>query len=319
MSGYPEGARVEKGAGGLDRLVLEASDGAAHVYLHGGHVTHFQPRGERPVLWTSAHSRFEAGKPIRGGVPVCFPWFGPKAGSPEAPLHGFARILPWAVSSVARERDGALRAVLELTAEAAARGGFPHELALSLAVVVSRTLRLELSVRNVNGAPASFEEALHSYFAVADVRAIRISGLEGVRYIDKTAGAASSERSGIHSRGAQGGPGGSGAAPSQNIAPPAGEPIAIDGETDRVYLATTGTVTIEDPGWRRKIVVSKSGSATTVVWNPWIAKAKAMPDFGDDEWPLMVCVETANAGASAVTLLPGAVHVMTATIETRAL
>jgi glucose-6-phosphate 1-epimerase len=78
-------------------------------------------------------------------------------------------------------------------------------------------------------------------------------------------------------------------------------------------------VTIEDPGWRRKIVVSKSGSATTVVWNPWIAKAKAMPDFGDDEWPLMVCVETANAGASAVTLLPGAVHVMTATIETRAL
>jgi D-hexose-6-phosphate mutarotase len=347
MSGYPEGARVEKGAGGLDRLVLEASDGAAHVYLHGGHVTHFQPRGERPVLWTSAHSRFEAGKPIRGGVPVCFPWFGPKAGSPEAPLHGFARILPWAVSSVARERDGALRAVLELTAEAAARGGFPHELALSLAVVVSRTLRLELSVRNVNGAPASFEEALHSYFAVADVRAIRISGLEGVRYIDKTAGAASSERSGIHSRGAQGGPGGSAAAPSQNnessersgihsrgaqggpggsaaapsqnIAPPAGEPIAIDGETDRVYLATTGTVTIEDPGWRRKIVVSKSGSATTVVWNPWIAKAKAMPDFGDDEWPLMVCVETANAGASAVTLLPGAVHVMTATIETRAL
>jgi D-hexose-6-phosphate mutarotase len=319
MSGYPEGARVEKGAGWLDRLVLEASDGAAHVYLHGGHVTHFQPRGERPVLWTSAHSRFEAGKPIRGGVPVCFPWFGPKAGSPEAPLHGFARILPWAVSSVARERDGALRAVLELTAEAAARGGFPHELALSLAVVVSRTLRLELSVRNVNGAPASFEEALHSYFAVADVRAIRISGLEGVRYIDKTAGAASSERSGIHSRGAQGGPGGSAAAPSQNIAPPAGEPIAIDGETDRVYLATTGTVTIEDPGWRRKIVVSKSGSATTVVWNPWIAKAKAMPDFGDDEWPLMVCVETANAGASAVTLLPGAVHVMTATIETRAL
>ena len=289
MERYPEGARLEKGPGGLDRLLLQAAEGEAHVFLQGAHVSHFQPKGEKPVLWMSGESRFEAGKPIRGGVPVCFPWFGPKAGSPDAPMHGFARILPWAVSEVTREPDGGLRAVLELSAEAAARGGFPHELALSLSVSVGRSLRMALTARNVNSAAATIEEALHSYFAVSDVRQVRIHGLEGVGYVDKTAAMARKP----------GEPG----------------PIAIAAETDRVYPGTTGTVTIEDPGWRRRIVVSKSGSATTVVWNPWIAKAKAMPDFGDDEWTGMVCVETANAGDDAVTLAPGASHVMTATLE----
>ena len=97
MERLPDGARLEKGPGGLDRLELHAADGEALVYLHGAHVAHFQPKGGRPVLWMSAQSRFEAGKPIRGGVPICFPWFGPKAGAPDAPLHGFARILPWTV------------------------------------------------------------------------------------------------------------------------------------------------------------------------------------------------------------------------------
>ncbi|HSD67042.1 MAG TPA: D-hexose-6-phosphate mutarotase [Vicinamibacteria bacterium] len=292
MERYPDGARLEKGLGGLDRLVLHATEGEALVYLQGAHVAHFEPKGGRPVLWMSAASRFEAGKPLRGGVPVCFPWFGPKAGSPEAPLHGFARILPWAVGAVVRETDGGLRAVLELTAEAAARGGFPRELSLSLVLTVSRTLRMELTVRNVDSAPATYEEALHSYFAVSDVRQARIRGLEGVAYVDKTAAMARR-------------PGESG-------------PIAIAAETDRVYPGATGTVTIEDPGWRRRIVVGKSGSATTVVWNPWVAKAKAMPDFGDEEWTGMVCVETANAMDDAVTLAPGASHVMTATLEVRA-
>jgi D-hexose-6-phosphate mutarotase len=289
MQRYPEGVRVETGPGGLERLVLRAEEGEAHVFLHGGHVSHFLPRGERPVLWMSRESRFEAGKPIRGGVPICFPWFGPKAGAPEAPLHGYARILPWAVAEVVREADGSLRAVLELSAEATARGGFPHELSLTLAVGVSRSLRLELTARNENGAPARFEAALHSYFAVSDVRQVRVSGLEGRGFVDKTAAMA---------RGA-------------------GEarPLAIAAETDRVYPATTATVTIDDPGWARRIVIAKAGSATTVVWNPWIAKAKAMPDFGDDEWTGMLCVETANAMDDAVSLAPGATHAMTATIE----
>ncbi|HYN04348.1 MAG TPA: D-hexose-6-phosphate mutarotase, partial [Vicinamibacteria bacterium] len=187
MERLPDGARIEQGPGGLERLVLSASDGEAVVYLQGAHVAHFQPRGEKPVLWMSAESRFEAGKPIRGGVPICFPWFGPKAGAPDAPLHGFARILPWSIAAVTRESDGSLRATLDLTSDAAARGGFPHELALSLTVRVGRNLRLELAVRNTDAAPRAFEAALHSYFAVSDVRQVRLLGLEGTAFVDKTA------------------------------------------------------------------------------------------------------------------------------------
>ena len=292
MERLPDGARLEKGPGSLERLVLSASDGEAVVYLQGAHLAHFQPKGEKPVLWMSAESRYEAGKPLRGGVPICFPWFGPKAGAPDAPLHGFARILPWTVASVAPEKDGSLRATLELTADAAARGGFPHELALSLTVRVGRALRLDLAVHNTDAAPRAFEAALHSYLAVSDVRQVRIRGLEGAAYVDKTAGMA--------------------------LKPGASEPIVIAAETDRVYLGATGTVTIEDPGWRRHVVIGKSASSTTVVWNPWVAKAKAMADFGDEEWPGMVCVETANAMDDAVTLAPGATHVMTATLEVQA-
>jgi D-hexose-6-phosphate mutarotase len=285
----PEGVSLEPGPGGLERLRLVAAEGEAHVFLHGGHVSHFQPNGERPVLWLSRASRFERDRPIRGGVPVCFPWFGPKAGAPEAPMHGFARILAWGVARVTREPDGRLEAALELTPEAAARGGFPTELGLTLTVSVGRSLRLALAVRNVEAAPAHFEEALHSYFAVSDVRDVRVLGLEGTGYLDKTEGMARR--------------------------PGALEPTAISAETDRVYLDTTATVTIEDPAWGRRIVVSKAGSATTVLWNPWIAKARAMPDFGDDEWSGMLCVETANVGAQAVTLAPATNHVMTATVR----
>jgi glucose-6-phosphate 1-epimerase len=289
MERYPDGVRLERTPGGLDRLALDAAGGEAVVYLQGAHVAHFHPKGGRPVLWMSLASRFEGGKPIRGGVPICFPWFGRKAGSPEAPQHGFARILPWTIVEVTREADFGLRALLELTPETVARGGFVTELQAALAVTVSRSLRMDLTVRNVGRASATFEEALHSYFAVSDVRQVRVRGLEGVGYVDSTAAATRK--------------------------PGDTEPIAIAAETDRVYTGATGTVTVDDPGWRRRIVVGKQGSATTVVWNPWVAKAKAMPDFGDDEWTGMICIETANALDDAIHLAPGDSHVMTATVE----
>jgi glucose-6-phosphate 1-epimerase len=289
MEPLPDGARLERGPGGLERLVLSGHEAEAIVYLQGAHVAHFQPKGTRPVLWMSSQSRFELGRAIRGGVPICFPWFGPKPGSPDAPLHGFARILPFSLRAVTPQADGGLRAILDLPASAAAQGGFPHELSLSLAVTVGRSLRMELTVGNADAAARTFEAALHSYFAVSDVRQVRVHGLEGTAFVDKTAGMARK-------------PGEDG-------------PIAIAAETDRVYLGTGAAVTIEDPGWKRRVVVHKSGSATTVVWNPWVAKAKAMPDFGDDEWSGMLCVETANAMDDAVTLAPGATHVMTATLS----
>lgn len=293
MERLPDGARVETGPGGLERLVVQAAGAEAHVYPQGAHVAHFQPRGERPVLWMSGRSSFvggSPGKPIRGGVPICFPWFGPKAGTPEAPVHGLARLLPWTLRAVEPEGDS-LRAVLELAASDPLRAHFPHDVALTLAVSVGPSLVMALTVRNPGGSPFVYEDALHTYFAVSDVRQVRIGGLEGVGFVDKTAGGA--RRAGEAA------------------------PIAITGETDRVYLGSESTVTIEDPGWARRIEVAKTGSRTTVVWNPWVAKAKAMPDFGDEEWPGMVCVETANALDDAVRLAPGASHTTSSAIEVR--
>ena len=181
--------------------------------------------------------------------------------------------------------------VLELVSDEATRALFPHDVRVSLEVVVGSSLSLALTVRNTGPLPLPFEEALHTYLAVSDVRQCRVSGLEGTAFVDKTAAGA------------------------RRPGEPA--PIVVAAETDRVYLGTEAAVTVEDAAWARRIVVSKTGSRTTVVWNPWVAKAKAMPDFGDDEWPGMLCVETANAVEDAVTLAPGASHTMTATIEAR--
>jgi len=278
--GIPGVVQVDAGSGSLPRVVVTGDHASAEMYLHGAHLTAFQPRGAMPVLFMSRKSWFEPNKPIRGGVPVCFPWFGPKVGSPESPAHGYARIRDWDLESCARQPDGTVRVGFALDAD---------ECALRLAFGVGRSLEMDLEVRAKTA--FSFEEALHTYFLVGDVRKVGVEGLDNVDYLDKT--------------------------DSFRRKTQAPEPIRITGETDRIYLNTRGACVIRDPLLERTIRVEKEGSDTTVVWNPWVAKAKAMPDFGDDEWPRMVCVETANVKADAVTLEPGADHTMTAHVSVR--
>jgi D-hexose-6-phosphate mutarotase len=241
----------------------------------------------------SSKSRFEGGapgKPIRGGVPICFPWFGPKAGVPTAPAHGVARILAWQLSAVTREVEGSVRATFELASDSYTRTLYAHDFAATFSITVGRSLKMDLTVHNQGPSAMTFEAAFHSYLAVGDVRQIAISGLEGAAFIDQAD--ADVRKIGNSS------------------------PISIARQVDRAYIGTSAPVTIADPVWQRRIVVRKSGSATTVVWNPWIEKAKALPDFGDDEWTEMVCVETANAFENAVTIGASASsHVMSATIE----
>src|ERR1043166_4227867 len=259
----------EAGNNQLVRAVLTTPLADAHVYLHGANITHYQPRGQRPVLFLSAKSHFQANKPIRGGVPICFPWFGANANDPNAPMHGTARLNEWAVESAASNADGSVTLTLVLAP-------------CRYRVTVGRALRLSLDVNNASVAPLWFEEALHSYFAVSDARQVSIEGLAGTDYLDKFT----------------------------NFQPrrEGKEPIRLVGETDRIYLKTTATCVINDPDWSRRIVIEKSGSDSTVVWNPWIEKARALPDFGDDEWPGMVCIETCNVKQHAITLLAGQSH-----------
>jgi D-hexose-6-phosphate mutarotase len=279
----------EEGPNGLVRAVVGGAGGQAHVYLHGAHVTHFAPDGQASVLFTSARSFYARDKAIRGGVPVIFPWFGPRAGHPSAPMHGFARTAEWEVVAVERPGGGPPSIVLGLASSEATRTAWEHDFEVRYRVTVGTVLDLALEVRNTSARPFTFEEALHTYLAVADVTGVGITGLAGTTYIDKVDG--------------------------MRRKPQDAGPMRITGETDRVYLATGAACTVDDPRGGRRLVVDKDGSATTVVWNPWRDKAKAMSDLGPDEWQSMVCIETANAADNAVTLAPGARHAMRATLR----
>lgn len=272
-------------AHGLDAIRITHPRAAGLIYLHGAHVASWQPAGQGEVLFMSAKSWFENAKPIRGGVPICFPWFGPKADNPAAPAHGTVRLRAWDVETITQDAAG-VTVMLVTHSTPADAALFPHPFTLRHRVRFGDALRMELLITNTGPAPAKFEMALHTYFAVADIHQVRIEGLDGVEYLDKVDGGKRQRQSG---------------------------PIRFTGETDRPYQNTTGTVTIADGP--RRITIEKSGSRTTVVWNPWINKAKAMSDFGDEEWPNMVCVETANVGANALELAPGAAHTMAAVIR----
>jgi glucose-6-phosphate 1-epimerase len=287
--GIPGAVRFEIGTNRLIRAIIDTPQAEALVYLHGAHVTHYQPRGDRPVLFMSERSRFVPGMPIRGGVPVVFPWFGPKAGEPAGPMHGFARIEEWGVESITQSADGSVTIILGLGARDATHPGWPYACSLRHRVVIGERLDLTLEVGSRSDGQVIFEEALHTYLAVGDVRQISVIGLAGSHYIDKTDGMKRKVQE--------------------------ASPIQIVGETDRVYLGTKATCVVDDPITGRRLVVEKFGSEATVVWNPWIAKAKAMPDFGDDEWPGMLCIESGNIADHAVTLAPGQRHEMQISIR----
>lgn len=282
------GVQVVEGRGGLPFIRVANNQVEAEIHLHGAHVTRFKPAGQPDVLFVSQQSHWQADKPIRGGVPICFPWFGPKADDPAAVMHGFARLKTFELQSI-EQKNGGVEIVLALEADEQTRAMWPVDFILRHRIHLSSRLTMGLEVENRQTTAIQFEEALHSYFLVDDSRQIQITGLEGVTYLDKTNGRTPKIQANV--------------------------PITITAETDRVYLPTTGPTMIHHATAGRTIRVEKENSQTTVVWNPWINKSKAMPDFGDDEWQRMVCVETANAGAAAVVLQPGQSHRMTAMIS----
>ncbi len=277
----PPSVTLATGPNGLPRLEIATPLAEAHLYLHGAHVTHYRAHGQEPLLFLSARSRFEAGRPIRGGVPLVFPWFGAKAGDAAAPAHGVARIRPWALES-AQESEDEVVLTLRLEADADSHNDTPAEWTLRHRVRIGSRLTMELEVENHGATPFTCEEAWHTYFHVADVREVALRGLQGVAY--------------------------STAIEEPHHAQQQEEPLRFSRETDRVYHHTSGPYQIEDPGLKRRICIEKSGAPSAIVWNPWVAKARAMEDFGDDEWPHMLCVETGSVGPDRLEIAPGAAH-----------
>jgi glucose-6-phosphate 1-epimerase len=287
--GLKDAFRFDVGPGGLTRAKVATDAATAEIYLQGAHVTRWQPASAaHPVLFLSEKSHFEVGKAIRGGVPLVFPWFAERKGGLPGGMHGFARTLPWEVVAAERRPEGVALSFKLLPNQTTRDVGFDH-FVLVYEVVVGERLTLALEVENVGDTPLTFEEALHAYYSISDVRQIEVSGVGDTDYLDRADNAKRKHQ-------------GAGA-------------IHFAGETDQLHLNTQAAVTISDPAWQRRIVIEKRGSESTVVWNPWIEKASRLADFGDGEWPHMVCVEPANAAENAVTLAPGAIHTMGITVR----
>lgn len=289
----PTGVRLEADPNSMVRLAIDTPLASGHLYLHGAHVTRFQPAGHAPVLFMSGSSQWARHKPIRGGIPLCLPWFGAHPADPAAPMHGIARLTEWTLVSVSANAAGEIIAILSMDSTNDPPYACPQPFKANFTAVFGSALSVSLGIENTGSQPMWVSEALHTYLQVSDVRHVAIHGLAGRAFLDRL--------------------------DSDTTKVEGGAPITIVAETDRVYLDTTDAVVVTDPGLGRKLTITKCGSSSTVVWNPWIAKAAAMPDFGNDEWPSMLCIEAANALTNTYPLAPGETHVIATTVDCEAL
>ena len=264
-------------------IIADINNGQASLCLQGAHLMHWQPASQSvPVVWLSRDTKPAVGKSIRGGAPVCWPWFGAHASEAGFPGHGFARTVPWQVIESGTEPNGATRLVLRLIESDKTRAQWNQSCTVDLTVVVGETLRMELTTANTGTTDFVIGEALHTYLHISDIAAVNVTGLEGCDYWDKVGGSNLRQQTGA---------------------------IQFSGETDRVYINTAAECVIEDPKLNRRIHVAKSGSLSTVVWTPWVEKANKMGDMGQsDGWREMVCVESANAIENVVTVAAGTQH-----------
>ena len=289
--------RFEPSSNGLVFLHISLPSAQATICAQGAHLMQWQPAGHNPVLYLSERAQYAPGKAIRGGVPVIFPWFGDRHDGGTGPAHGFARTSEWDLAFVAltgTPADPELHLDFTLAPSELSRSlGFDHFRA-GCRFTIGRELRVDFSVVNttLSHQPLTIEQALHTYFAVGDVRKVSINGLGGAAYIDKVDGNA------------------------RRTQPPG--PFHLTGRTDRPYLNTDATCVLHDPVGQRSITIAKHGSLSTVVWNPWQELTATMADMQPDDWTRMACVETANVADNALTLQPGEAHLMRLTISVAA-
>ena len=285
---------IHQGPGGLLFADIANEFATATVCLQGAHLTHWQPRTQAaPVIFMAAAAQYAPGKAIRGGIPLCWPWFGPNEADPSQPSHGFARTAQWEAQGSVTLEAGATRLRLELTDTAGTRTRWPHSFLLAYEITVGRSLELALITTNTGPDTFVISEALHTYFAVGDIGSAQVVGLEGATFADKAADGQRRVQVGA---------------------------VGFDTEVDRLFVNTEAPCTLVDSALKRRIHVTKTGSRSTVVWNPGYDKASRMGDLGvapadSGSWRQMVCVESANAAENQVTIEPGQSHRLGVTYE----
>lgn len=274
------------GAGDFPMIKIETPLATALVSLHGAQVLSFQPKSaENDLLFLSEKANYQVGKAIRGGIPICWPWFSREKPRPQLPNHGFARTSLWQVTETSRTGD-VIQLQLSLQDNAQTREMWPHAFKLSLDIKISDQLELSLTAKNTGSELFQFSQAMHTYFAVSDIEQIAVSGLEGVNYIDTVGG-----DNKVHQQ--------SGA-------------IQVSNETDRIYTDFSDDVQLQDIGFNRAVDIQSSGSKTTVVWNPWEVISTEMKDLNDDAYRAFICIETVNTGEDLITLEPMENHTISA-------
>ena len=250
----------------------------ADICLYGAHITSFRPHNSMDLLWMSTESSFEVGKAIRGGIPVCFPWFGPHKTDSDKPQHGFARLMYWEVASTSTNAAGESIVKLELNSSEETKAYWPYDFCAEMTIVVGKTLVETLKITNASAEPFDYTCALHTYYSLSAIESISIEGLQGLTYYNQLTG-----ENGVQEE----------------------EKLEIADALTRHYLNTETPVIIDDSAFRRRIKVDKKGSKVTTVWNPGAETCANIGDLPDDGYETFVCVEATNAFDYPIHLAPG--------------
>jgi len=253
----------------------------AEIMLQGAHLIHWQPANEKPVIWLSDDALFERSKSIRGGIPVCWPWFGAHVTEDSFPAHGYARTVLWQPINIEQLPDDRTLLVFRLSENEETKKLWPYNVILEIQFIIGMTLEINLMTKNLGNEAIFLTEALHTYFKVGDVSKLSISGLDGCDYLDKPDNFMLKKQHGV---------------------------IEVNNEVDRVYIDTAADIFIDDPVLGRRIIIKKQGSDSSVVWNPWEEVADRMGDLGVKGYINMVCVESANAAKNILRVAAGETH-----------
>lgn len=289
----------------LDQLTcwrVHLGDSELLVAQQGAQILHYQQGSQPPVIWRSELASYQPGQSVRGGVPVCWPWFGDLARNPlplqamhdnpgGAPAHGGVRGLDWQLLGIEQQGEAVTLQFL-YDSRQQPLPHWPHAAELRLDIRLDQRLNLHLSSRNLGSQPLHLSQALHSYFAVSDIRQARVLGLDGCRYIETLDDWQECRQQG---------------------------PLQFSGETDRIYLDVPTRLALVDNGWNRRILLQAEGSRSAVLWNPWIEKAQRLSQFASDAWQRMLCIETANVWDDCIELAPGASHELRLSLWSEAL
>ncbi len=277
----PDNLYFQKTENGLTKIIIDNEHAEAEIYLHGANLTHFQPKGESPVIFNAKETIFAASKTVHAGIPICWPWFGAHPTESGKPQHGFARDMCWKLKSAKMLDSNETEVVLTLKESPHTLELWPYAFELELTFTVGKSLSVSLKTTNTAAKPFTFTQALHTYFAVSDIESVQAEGVEETPYIDYTD------------------------AKKEKVEPGA---LHINRTVNRVYIPTQATCRIIDPLLKRTIMIEKEGSNSTTIWNPW--QESGIHDLPGDAYRKFLCIETTNALYDSKTLEPGEAHLI---------